>query len=264
MIIHFLRSSLPGALIPPAGLIWVIIAGLVIRGFRKRTGTIIFGVGLGGLYLLSLPAVAGALVASLETRQSPPAAAPPPGAIIVLGADADRTNDLPDRAAPGPLSLQRLATAALLARKTDLPVLISGGSVGKNEPAVGALMASHFESAFGLKATWREINSLNTCENAKFSAAMLRKAGIPAAYVVTHAWHMPRAILSFERAGYPVIAAPVYGDAHELHGISDFLPQTNAWVRSFFAIHEWAGLIAYRLGACPRSGMPDAAVTTGL
>jgi uncharacterized SAM-binding protein YcdF (DUF218 family) len=256
--IYIFRSILPELLMPPAGLLWVVLAGLLIRLVRRRAGAIIAGIGLAGLFLLSLPAVGGALIASLERGESPAdgplrADTPLPGAIVILGADGDRTREPPARAAPGPLSLQRLAAAATIARKTNLPVLISGGEVGANEPAVADLMASQFDDAFGLQAMWREIKSRNTCENARFSAAILRRAGIPAAYVVTHAWHMPRAILSFERAGYPVIPAPVHADAVEIRGIADFLPHTSAWMRSFFAIHEWIGLVAYRLGACPRS-----------
>jgi uncharacterized SAM-binding protein YcdF (DUF218 family) len=252
-LLHFFRSILPVLLMPPEGLIWLILIGLAIGRFRRRSGVILAGLGLAGLYALSMPIVGGSLIASLESRQQPPSDAPPPGAIIVLGADGDHTLDMPDKAAPGPLSLQRLATAAALARKTNLPVLITGGNVGTDQPPIADLMAEQFNDAFGLQAMWRETRSYNTCENARFSAAILRRSDVPAAYLVTHAWHMPRSVLSFERAGYPVIPAPVYGDAVEIHGVSDFLPHANAWLRSYFAIHEWIGLIAYHLGACPRA-----------
>lgn len=252
-LLHFFRSILPVLLMPPEGLIWLVVIGLAIGRFRRRAGVVLAGLGLFGLYLLSMPVVGGALITSLESRQGPPVDAPPPGAIIILGADGDHTLDLPDKAAPGPLSLQRLSAAAVLARKTNLPVLITGGNVGSDQPPIADMMASLFSDAFGLPVMWRETKSFNTCENARFSATILRRADVPAAYLVTHAWHMPRAMLSFARAGYPVIPAPVYRDAVEIRGVSDFLPHANAWLRSYFAIHEWIGLIAYRLGACPHT-----------
>lgn len=254
--IHFLRSNLPILLMPPAGMLWLLLLGAVLGRFAPRAGRIVAGTGFGVLFILSMPAVGGSLIASLEHVQPQPPDTPPPGAIIVLGADGDRTREEPTRATPGPLSLQRLTAGAQIARKTNLPVLITGGSVGAKQPPVADMMADLSAEAYGVPVTYRELQAGNTCENARFSAAMLRKAGIPAAYVVTNAWHMPRAVLSFARAGYPVIPVPVHPDAVEIRGLSDFLPHTNAWLRSYFAIHEWIGLIAYRLGACPPSADP--------
>jgi len=34
-------------------------------------------------------------------------------------------------------------------------------------------------------------------------------------------------------------------------------PHTAAWMRSFYALHEWVGLIAYRFGACPVTSAPS-------
>ena len=48
----------------------------------------------------------------------------------------------------------------------------------------------------------------NTVENARYSREMLRRAGVDTIYLVTHAWHMKRAQMAFERSGFKVIAAP--------------------------------------------------------
>ena len=250
---HFLRAYLPILLMPPAGLLWVVVLGFIVLKPRRRLGKALLAIGFAGLFLLSLPVVGGGLIAGLEAAEPAAGAggnAPEPGAIIVLGADGERTPDPEVGAEPGPLSMQRLAGAAQKARKTGLPVLITGGSVGQDQPPVAELMATAFKDVFGLPVRWQETLSLNTCENAKFSADILRRDGIASAYVVTHAWHMPRALLSFARAGYRVIAAPLNAEVNESNGIYDYLPHTTAWLRSFYAIHEWVGLLAYRLGAC--------------
>ncbi len=258
---HFLRSSLPVILMPPTGLLWVVLVGLIVLRPRRRLGVVLIAIGFAGLYALSLPAVCGALISGLEDAGVTAADIPPPSAIIVLGADGERTPDPKVAAEPGPLSMQRLAGAALKARETDLPVLITGGSVGDEQPPVATLMANAFRNVFGLPVRWEETRSENTCENAKFSAGILRRDGIPSAYLVTHSWHMPRALLSFADAGYPVIPAPLKAEVNEDNGIYDYLPHTTSWIRSFYALHEWVGLIAYRLGACKPA--PAIAAETG-
>jgi uncharacterized SAM-binding protein YcdF (DUF218 family) len=252
---HWARAIIPILLIPPVGLLWVILLGLALARSHPRTGVAIAGLGAAALFALSLPVVGGALIASLETGL--PTANPEldPGAIIVLGGDGDRVRNATLAAEPGALSLQRLAGAAKLTRKTGLPVLITGGPVGPGEPPVADIMADTFDSAFGLPVEWREARADNTCENARYSAEILRRAGIGSALVVTHAWHMRRAILAFEQAGYPIVPAPLPPGTLQVHGMMDFMPHTQAWIRSFYALHEWVGLIGYRMGACPRTDM---------
>ncbi len=256
---HFFRVLLPVMFVPPTGFLWLLILGAVLHRRRRRVARALFGIGLVGLYALAMPAVDGELLISLERAQPGRADTPEPGAIIVLGGDGERTQDLLVKAVPGALSLQRLAGAAVLDRQTHLPVLITGGAVGPDQPAVADLMADIYTTAFGLPVEWRETKAGNTCENARFSADILRKAGISSAYVVTNAWHMPRALLSFKQAGFPVIAAPLYAGRHEIQGLADFLPHTIAWNRSYYAIHEWIGLLAYRTGGCPKTRPPDEA-----
>jgi uncharacterized SAM-binding protein YcdF (DUF218 family) len=255
--VHFFRSTLPFVLVPPSGLIWWLLLGLLVMRRRRRLGVAITVVSCALLYALSTPLVGGLLISSLEAAQPPTQGADEPGAIIILGADGERTPDQLVRAEPGPLSLQRLAGAAIIVREKKLPVLITGGKVGEGQPAVADLMADLFKDAFDLPVEWRETRADNTCENARFSAELLRKAGVTSALVVTHAWHMPRAILSFQQAGFPIIPAPLHADTHEIRAVSDFLPHTSAWVRSFYALHEWIGLLAYRMGACPATPLPS-------
>lgn len=259
---HFFRSVLPLVLVPPVGLMWWLLLGLGIMRRRRGLGIAVTGASLAVLYALSTPIVGGALISSLEVVQPAVPAGQEPGAIIILGADGERTPDPLVKAEPGPLSLQRLAGAAVIVRAKNMPVLITGGKVGDDQPAVADLMADLFAGAFGLPVEWRETSAENTCENARYSADILRKAGISSAIVVTHAWHMPRAILSFRRAGYPIMPAPLHGDAHEIRGLSDFLPHTTAWVRSFYALHEWIGLVAYRFGACSSAAQPSPPAAT--
>ena len=251
--LHLLRVLLPFIVIPPVGLIWLMLAALAARRGWPRLSRLTLGLSLFALYALATPVVSHALMDGVSATSF---AVPPglqPQAIVVLGGDGRRVEVADATAEPGALSLERLARAAPLARSTGLPVLFTGGGVGPGQPPVATLMAASFAKVFGETARWIEPQSLNTCENAKFSAKMLRQDNIEAAWVVTHAWHMPRALISFAHAGFPVVPVPVYNEHYETSDLLDFLPYASGWMRSYYALHEWIGIAAYRLGACPRA-----------
>ena len=93
-----------------------------------------------------------------------------------------------------------------------------------------------------------EEQSRNTIENAVFSRLIADPKPGERWLLVTSAYHMPRAIAVFRAAGFLVEAYPVDWrtrgpvDAMRLFGsLSEGLGRTDA------AIHEWIGLLAYRL-----------------
>ncbi len=144
------------------------------------------------------------------------------------------------------LGLERIRYAARLARMTGLPVLASGGASRANHPSVAALMAQALEQDFGVAPRWLEERSTDTHQNAEFSAGILRAAGVERIYLVTHAWHMPRAQAAFVRAGLAVTPAPTgYTDAPSLR--LGLVPSTTALRHSYYALHELAGRLWYRL-----------------
>ena len=97
-IAYFFRTFLPFALMPPAGLLWVVIFGFAIAQIWKRLGYRIAFTGVALLYLLSTPAVSGFLLSGLEESAPVRSDMPPPGAIIVLGGDGDRPADASSKA----------------------------------------------------------------------------------------------------------------------------------------------------------------------
>ncbi|HEY0203620.1 MAG TPA: hypothetical protein VGC15_05695, partial [Acetobacteraceae bacterium] len=87
-------GALPTALLmPPVNLLVPCAAGLLLWRSRPRAARWLLAAGLAGLLVLSLPIVSRALIISLETNLplSPPAAGPP-GAIVILSAEALRNN----------------------------------------------------------------------------------------------------------------------------------------------------------------------------
>ena len=80
-----------------------------------------------------------------------------------------------------------------------------------------------------------DAKSTNTYENAVFCAAMVKPQARDRWLLVTGALHMPRALASFRKAGLHVEPWPIHDDdASELSLAAS-------------AMHEWIGLIAYRV-----------------
>jgi uncharacterized SAM-binding protein YcdF (DUF218 family) len=94
---------------------------------------------------------------------------------------------------------------------------------------------------------WVEDTSIDTWENALFTAEILKTRDIRSVFVVTHAWHMRRAVMAFRHAGLTVTAAPTALDPPFDPISLDFLPQASAWERSFWALHEWIGCAWYAI-----------------
>lgn len=93
----------------------------------------------------------------------------------------------------------------------------------------------------------------NTEEEAKtIFQGMRSKTQIdrPRILLVTSAWHMSRAKLLFERAGFDVIPAPTDFEMscamERPIRMDDFIPSAEALMRNSYAIKEWVGNFGYR------------------
>jgi uncharacterized SAM-binding protein YcdF (DUF218 family) len=230
-------QALAAILVPPVDLVALALLAVLLRWRRLAV------LALAATLLLALPVVSSALLVSLEAA---PAARPAakPQAIVILGGDVSET-DTEEGVEIGPLSLQRLRGGAALARATGLPVLVTGGVVASGQPPVGLLMGIALLADDGIAARWIEADSSDTWENAQFSAAMLRRDNVTSVYVVTHAWHMRRALQAFAAAGLTAVPAPLPADRVVWRNPSAYIPRVAAWLRSYFALHEWLGVAWY-------------------
>ena len=145
------------------------------------------------------------------------------------------------------MTLDRLRTAAALQRRTGLPILVTGGTTQPQTPPVAVVMQQSLEDDFQTPARWIEPKSADTWENAHFSADILRTQGITSIYVVTHSWHMRRAVLSFKDTGLAVTAFPTSLDDPLGPDLHDFFPRPSGWQTGYFAVHEWIGYAWYKL-----------------
>jgi len=191
------------------------------------------------------------LIAPLEDRfPPPPADLPPPEGIIVLGGAID---DLAS-AARGQTVFdeggERLTEAVILARRyPQARIAYTGGSASlTGGTSTEALQARNFMVAMGVapERVTIEDKSRNTDENARFTAAIVHPQPSQRRLIVTSAFHMPRAMGVFEKAGFHPIAYPVafrtLGGEGDPRVILD--PAKNLSIFQL-ALHEWIGLAAY-------------------
>ena len=124
-------------------------------------------------------------------------------AIVVLGCRILTSGRLTAPAA------RRAATAAeaYLSGVAEI-VIASGGRRWGSQIEARALQAELVRGGVPAGAIMQELWSLTTCENAIFSAALLRRIGARRAAVVTCPWHMRRALMNFREAGVDAIALP--------------------------------------------------------
>jgi uncharacterized SAM-binding protein YcdF (DUF218 family) len=119
-------------------------------------------------------------------------------AIVVLGGGL--TRDQHGVIIPNSFTQLRLLQAISQHRATGLPIFLTGVEA----PYMQKFLKSHGESA-----QWLEARSMNTCENARFSALLLQTlGGAPRVELVTDAWHIPRARWLFAMNGIETVAVP--------------------------------------------------------
>jgi uncharacterized SAM-binding protein YcdF (DUF218 family) len=237
-------------LIPPNLFILLAVIGVLQAWRRRPVGLALATAAMFCLYLVSMPVTAALLIRwseALAATAPRSAGDARPGAIIVLAADVRYGGPSGEPVTVGPLTLERLAEAARRERQLGLPILVSGGPPGPPERTLAALMSNALQHDFGVPVRWREDRSRNTFENAAFSAAILREAGIGSALVVAHPWDMARALWSFHAVGYPVAPLATPGGRKLALSPPAFLPQVPALQDSYYALHELIGLGWYRL-----------------
>lgn len=168
-------------------------------------------------------------------------------AIVVLGGGLRRGDGdkVPDTL--GPWSLERLDFAAHAYKRLNLRVLVSGGWPQGAHSAEATLMKTVLESDFGVPVSWVENRSRTTWENAVYTKELLHSEGIDTVVLVTNAWHMRRAVWSFERVGLHAIPYPAPPTYEQSDRVVDFLPSMGALEESYHALHEAIGLAYYRL-----------------
>jgi len=243
-----ITNAITAWLLPPGCLLLLAAWGLLRLRKHPRSGKALVTLALLNLWILSTPWAARTLLRRLEALPADPMKAPPPQGIVVLG--GGKYHAPPEYGGSDTVAgatLVRLRYAAYLHRLTGKPLLVSGGSPEGSLISEAQAMKAVLENEFKTPVRWTEDASATTLENARVSFSLLKTQGITRVYLVTHAWHMPRAQRVFSEAGFSVVPAPTAYATHFKFTILDALPQANALHQSSVFFHEVIGLVWYRI-----------------
>jgi uncharacterized SAM-binding protein YcdF (DUF218 family) len=185
-----------------------------------------------------------------------------PDGIIVLGGPIDAelsvAHGMPViRSAP-----DRIVAAAALARQyPNARIIFTGGSGNliSNDAREADYAGAIFESlGIDKSRLIMERRSRNTLENALFTKAIVEPKPGERWLLVTSAFHMPRSVGLFRKAGFPVEPYPV--DWRVGTSTSDMFSLTpsagDGFGRTETAVREWIGLLAYWINGKTSAFLP--------
>ena len=235
-------------LLPPGINIILFLSSYFLINIRPKLALGLFAVALITIYLFSLPIVSNALNFNLQTEIALTPSkvkkiadrARKDIAIVIL--PAGRIYSAPeygDIDTVSPNTLQRIQYAAWLHGKTDLPILLSGGSTSGEATPEAVLMNQSMLSSFNIAPKWIEFKSSNLIENAKYSSKILLTNQIVEIILVTHSAHMASAKKAFERTGLKVISAPT-GFNRQQSNWTNYFPSAYALYQSTTSLKKLA------------------------
>jgi uncharacterized SAM-binding protein YcdF (DUF218 family) len=200
-------------------------------------------------YLGSISIVGDALIRSLESRY-PPLGFDHPASqtVVVLGSGFRPHDGVPITAALDPDGLIRIAEGVRLAMQMpSVELVVSGGApAGEAPPAQGY---AELARALGIADSRLVVLSSprNTAEEAR---AIAQRMGNKPFFLVTSAYHMPRAIRQMQRAGAAAIPAPTGQLTGSTcgYGWRSWIPNSDGLGKTERALHEYLGLLAFNLG----------------
>jgi uncharacterized SAM-binding protein YcdF (DUF218 family) len=249
-----LSKTLGVMLLPTNFLIVVGVAGALLLAFRFAVlGRKLLVVSAVLLAICGFSPLGNILLYPLEQRFPPwDAAQGPPDGIIVLGgpidADLSVAHDTPViRSAPD----RMIAAAALAHQYPNARIVFSGGSANliANDAREADFAGEIFEGlGIDKSRLTMERRSRNTYENAEFSKTIAAPKPGERWLLVTSAFHMPRSIGLFRKAGFAVEPYPVdwrVGSRADLLSFTNFAG--DGLGRTDTAVREWLGLLAYYL-----------------
>lgn len=231
---------------PSSALAIVFGLGLVIVWWRRRLGTVLIGLAATAYLALGLLPIGNMALQVLEQRFPVVEIGEAPDGIVILGGAHLIPYRLDELHVPLNEWGERLTAGAALAKRFPEAKLIvtDGGS-----PLPAARLSVMLLRSLGIPEEQLvvEDRAQSTWDNAVFSHDLVQPEPDGRYVMVTSAWHMPRAVATFRKAGWPEpIAFPV-------DHVADYRPAWRTWNRTVahglvladLAAREWAAMAYY-------------------
>jgi len=249
----FLLSKLFGGLVSPA--VWLAIAilgaGLATIARRKRLAVVLQGLSVVLVVLFGIFPCANWLAIPLEDRFSANPPLPDEVAGIIALGGTERVEQSaawgqPVLSDPGPIA----ALVALGRRYPAATLVFTGGIHARSDRRVGeTTIVRDFLSDLGAdsRSIVYEDRARNTLENATLALELVKPKPGERWILVCQAIGMPRAVSVFRQAGWNVIPYPAGYLTNGQRGTDLSFDLIGGLSLAAVALHEWVGLIAYRI-----------------
>ena len=252
-------SKIVWAVADPANLLLLCLAFGFAAGWARQTWLRRLGRTLAGLALLLGFALAVLplgdwILRPLESRFPLPAEPAELDGIVVLGGAVELEPSLASgRPQLGPAAERLTAFVALARRHPEAELVFTGGyGTLRANPGREADLAATLMADLGLDPG--RVRFDRTARNPRENALQARTLAEPAPgetwLLVTSAAHMPRAVGTFRRIGWAPLAYPVDFNALPAapgEGLRLDFDLGRGLFLARLALHEWLGLVAYRL-----------------
>jgi uncharacterized SAM-binding protein YcdF (DUF218 family) len=252
----FVLSKLLGFFAPASNVLVTIgVIGLCLLSTRfRRTASWLVVTSVVLIAIAGFSPLGNILILPLEQRfPAWDSSHGPPDGIVVLGGSI-----LPDiattRGEDSSLNdaAERITATVELARKyPNARIVFTGGNASLFEsvtPEAAVAVREFVALGVAPDRITAEEQSRNTIENAVFSRLIAQPKPRERWLLVTSAFHMPRAMAVFRAAGFPVEAYPVDYRTRGSGDVARVFPTLSEGLTQIdFALHEWIGLVAYRL-----------------
>ncbi len=246
------RAILKAWLLPPGILLILLLIGWLFA--RRAFGRVLLFFSVAVFYLLTTSFGVGWLANRVETIPATPLNTLNSGGgdaiLVFLAGIREKNPELDGKDSLSNLSLERIDFALTLHRQTGLPVILSGGRLKYGTETLADLGREWLHRQAGVTPVALDNTSRDTWENAANSAQLLREIGLKRPLLVTHAYHMPRALFSTKAAGIDAVPAP-FAFTHNTQtsdfDASDWVPSAHNLSYSYLVLHEMVGLLWYRL-----------------
>lgn len=205
------------------------------------------------LVIAGLSPLGNVLILPLEQRFPPwdPSHGPPDGIVMIGGVIDPDVSIARGTIALDDAAARLVATVELARRYPKARIVLSGGTdalIFNAAPEAGVALREFETLGIAHERISVEEQSRNTVENAVFSRLVANPQPGERWLLVTSAYHMPRAMGVFRAACFAVEAFPVdFRTRGPLDAFQPFYYATGGLRRTDLAMHEWVGLLAYRL-----------------
>lgn len=248
---------------PPGLILAICIIAFIFKHYHYRSARYLYLLAFILLWAFSTPVITQKLLQPLQEKYPPLqlknlAIDPENSAIIILGAGIDEAKEYKNGHILSAMTFERLHFAAHLYHQTRLPIIVSGGNKDDFKETEAGLMQHTLKESYQIPIKGMEDKSRNTEEESQFIRPLLLTNHIQTIYLVTHAWHMTRSMYAFQQAlkkdNITVIPAPTgFINLLSSDDLANYLPSIKALTASTYALHEYVGMIWYRLKSIYKS-----------